>query len=98
MLLQSHSGTVHLFPAIPESWKNVSFDKLRAEGAFLISAKKENGVISSVNVYAEKGGLLRLKNPFNSSKLKIDGEFKVENDIITIETEPNQRIMIKPIR
>lgn len=98
MLIQSHSGTVHVFPAIPEAWKNVSFDKLRAEGAFLLSAKKENGAISSINVYAEKGGLLKLKNPFGSSNLKIDAEFKVENGIITIETEPNQQIVIKSFK
>ena len=44
MLLQSHKDFIEVFPAIPKEWKNVSFKTLRAEGAFLISAKKENGV------------------------------------------------------
>ena len=38
MLIQSHTGIVHLFPAIPNDWKNVSFNQLRTEGAFLISS------------------------------------------------------------
>src|SRR5699024_5674312 len=30
MLLQSHSGVIEVFPAIPDTWDNVSFQKLRA--------------------------------------------------------------------
>lgn len=29
MLLQSQTGFVSLFPAIPDKWQNVSFDQLR---------------------------------------------------------------------
>ena len=65
MLLQSHTGIVHLFPAIPESWKNVSFKTPRTEGAFLISATREEGVCTRVEVTAEKDGKLRLADPFH---------------------------------
>lgn len=63
MLLQSHTGVVNVFPAVPESWKNVSFEKLRAMGGFLISAKKENGAISEVKAYSEQGGQLKIACP-----------------------------------
>ena len=64
MLLQSHTGTVRIFPAIPGSWSEVSFQNLRTEGAYLISAKRENGVNTRVEITAEKGGTIRLADPF----------------------------------
>ncbi len=73
MLLQSHSGVIRVFPAIPSDWKDVSFDKLRAIGAFVVSASLENGDVSLVKVVSEKGGLLRLVNPFKG-KFRIAGK------------------------
>ena len=96
MLIQSHTGIVHIFPAIPASWDTLSFDKLRAEGAFIISAKKENGAITIIEITTEKGGLLKFKNPFGTSNFKIDTEFKMENGTIIIDTKPNQKIVIQP--
>lgn len=29
MLLQSHTGVIKIFPAIPKSWENVTFNQLR---------------------------------------------------------------------
>lgn len=66
MLLQSHEGYVEVFPAIPAGWNQVSFQQLRAEGAFLVSARKENGVPTEVTIRAEKDGLLRIKLPFRT--------------------------------
>ena len=63
MLLQSHTGVIRVFPAIPASWKNVSFKKLRAMGAFLVTAEKRDGKISTLSVYAEKGGKLSIVSP-----------------------------------
>jgi alpha-L-fucosidase 2 len=60
MLLQSHAGQVMLFPAVPAHWKDAEFRTLRAEGAFLISARMKNGKLSRVEVVAEKGGRLKL--------------------------------------
>lgn len=63
LLLQSHDGMVEVFPALPGTWRDVSFNNLRAEGAFLISAEKKEGVVKSVDVVAEKGGTINLKLP-----------------------------------
>lgn len=66
MLLQSHKDFIEVFPAIPNEWKDVSFKTLRAEGAFLISAKKENGVPMEVKIRSEAGGKLKIKLPFKT--------------------------------
>jgi alpha-L-fucosidase 2 len=64
MLLQSHNGIIRIFPAIPEDWKNISFENLRTEGAFLVSAQKENGILDSFTINAPEGGIARIRLPF----------------------------------
>ena len=65
MLLQSHTGTIRIFPAIPSSWKDVSFRTLRTEGAFLVSAAMRDGKVSEVKVRSTVGGPLRVLNTFS---------------------------------
>lgn len=43
MLLQSWGGKIRVFPAIPKEWKDVTFHRFRAEGAFLVSAVRKDG-------------------------------------------------------
>jgi alpha-L-fucosidase 2 len=83
MLLQSHAQTIRVFPAIPADWAEVSFEGLRADGAFLVSARRGGGRVREVRVRAEKGGLLRLANPFAGS-YRIDGK-SMENGAPIIE-------------
>lgn len=70
MLLQSHTGIVRIFPAIPSGWKNVSFKNLRAMGAFLVSAEKKDGQVINVRVFSEQGGLLRIASPIDGKILE----------------------------
>ncbi len=67
MLLQSHRGTLRIFPAIPASWKDISFSSLRAQGAFLVSAERVGGVVTRVEIVAEGGGQCRLVSPFDGN-------------------------------
>jgi hypothetical protein len=64
MLLQSHRGVIRLFPAVPESWGDVEFSTLRAQGAFLVSARREAGKVTRVEIFSEKDGPCRLVSPF----------------------------------
>lgn len=64
MLLQSYAGFIEIMPAVPGEWKDVSFENLRAEGAFLVSAQKKNGRVEEVSISAEKGGDTTIKLPF----------------------------------
>ncbi|TAM83175.1 MAG: hypothetical protein EPN47_06140 [Acidobacteria bacterium] len=56
MLLQSWGGKIRIFPSVPEAWRNVSFNDLRAQGSFLISAEMVNGEITSASIASPKGG------------------------------------------
>lgn len=68
MLLQSWGGVIRMFPATPTAWKETSFDRLRAEGAFLVSARREDGRTRWVRVESPGGGLVRLRNPFGQTE------------------------------
>jgi alpha-L-fucosidase 2 len=97
MLLQSHKSFIEIFPAVPYSWKNVSFKTLRTEGAFLISAKKENGVAMEVKIKSEAGGVLRIKLPFTTwINTGIDRSLiKIEKGIAEMMTSKGQTIVFK---
>jgi hypothetical protein len=71
MLLQSYSGTINVFPAVPAEWTEASFRDLRAEGAFLVSAIRTGGSVDEIQLYSEKGGVARLKLPFKTYLVKV---------------------------
>jgi alpha-L-fucosidase 2 len=62
MLVQSHGGTLRLFPATPDGWADAEFENLRVEGGWLVSAKRRHGGLAAVRVDAPPGGgVLRLR-------------------------------------
>lgn len=95
MLLQSHTKVVHIFPAIPASWANAKFEKLRAEGAFLISAEKKNGMVTNVELFSEKGGKLRLENPFGPLGFKDDMKYQKEGNVLIFDLKPGEKVNLK---
>lgn len=97
MLLQSHSGIVRIFPAIPEEWQQVSFNSLRTEGAFLISSSMDKGEIVNIDIESEKGGELRIFNPFNNKSFKCSVPYKLIDDIFIIDTKPGDGIIFTKI-
>jgi alpha-L-fucosidase 2 len=94
MLIQSHTGIIHILPAIPPDWKEVSFNSLRTEGAFLISTSMKKGSIREVNILSEKGCELKISNPFPDSHFKCSSAFVLKNNVLVIKTKPGQKIRI----
>lgn len=98
LLLQSQHGYIEVFPALPVSWKNLSFKDLRAQGAFLISANKENGSVTEVRIFSERGGLCKIKAPFNTfieSGISRDQIIHKENNMLEFQTKIGQVIILK---
>lgn len=80
MLLQSWGGTLRVFPAVSDKWANVSFDFLRGEGGFRVSAERRAGKTVQVKVTATANGLLRLKNPFGDQKFHASRPHQTNGD------------------
>ena len=64
MLLQSWGGKIRVFPCVPDAWPAASFDSLRAEGAFLVSASYRDGAVEWVHITSEVGHECAVHNPW----------------------------------
>ena len=104
MLLQSQEPIIQVFPAIPDAWEEASFENLRAEGAFLVSAARKSSKTTLVIVKSEKGGATTIITAIPANVLNIvsnmgksDYQLKVQNNksYITINTKVGEVITIR---
>ncbi|TKG89415.1 hypothetical protein EYV94_25680 [Puteibacter caeruleilacunae] len=95
MLIQSHTGIVKLFPAVPNSWQDASFKDLRAMGAFLISSELKGGEVTVVEITSEMGGQIVLKNPFKGMKFKATAAYRTADSNIIISLKKGEKIVLK---
>lgn len=72
LLIQSWAGKIRVFPAVPDQWENVSFDKLRAEGGFLVSANREDGATSFIRIFSTKGDTCQVQTDMKVSMVSSD--------------------------
>lgn len=52
MLLHAEAGVIRLFPALPEEWRKVSFEALRAPGGIRVSATLRGGVLLQAELFS----------------------------------------------
>ncbi|HET9571679.1 MAG TPA: hypothetical protein VFP20_09765 [Bacteroidales bacterium] len=81
LMLTSYNNVIRVFPALPKSWEEASFHSMRAEGAFLVSAKRQYGQTSFVRVESLAGEPCRVKTglsgvvkAYGSRKYKLTSE------------------------
>ena len=98
MLLHTVRGTMTVFPALPRAWQSgVAFERMRAEGAFLVSARVRDGRITEVEILSEKGAALRMTNNIADEIMvrRGDGDVTTRADVLTLQTEPGETITIR---
>ena len=79
LLLQSVGDIIRVFPSWPTD-KDASFDNLRAQGGFLVTAEQKAGKIVKLEITSTVGGKLRLLNPWT-------------NRIVERETRPGNKLI-----
>lgn len=96
MALQSHQGTVRIFPDWDDRL-NCEYENLRADGAFLVSAAFRSGRVFCARILSEKGGTLRVDFPEKAFTVALNGKAagwtaaELERGV---ETEPGDVIEI----
>jgi len=73
MLLQSWGDKIRVFPATPELWGDVAFHDLRTQGAFLVSARKQDGVTQFVTVESLVGSPCVVQTDIPKPIISING-------------------------
>jgi len=77
MLLQSYGieeNVIRILPACPDVWPDLSFDKLRAQGAFLVSAKRQAGETVFTQVKSLAGNPCVIKTEIKNPHIYINGQ------------------------
>lgn len=63
MLLQSHDGSVHVLPALPDDWKKGSITGLKAYGGFEVSITWDENKVQTLVITSHLGGNCRIRVP-----------------------------------
>jgi len=63
LFLQDWGGALRVFPAVPGAWADAAFDRLRADGAFLVSGVRRDGRTAWVRIESLAGEPCRLVAP-----------------------------------
>lgn len=109
MLLQSWGKKIRVFPAIPGKWKDVQFQNLRTEGAFLVSAARKEGQTAYIQIKSLAGEpcIIRtdMKNPVVKAGIaslinKGEGEYFVDlkkGESVTLTPQESKIPTIGPV-
>ena len=55
LLLQSHTGHIHLLPALPQAWHNGSFEGLKTRGNFEVSCTWKDNNLQEATILSLAG-------------------------------------------
>ncbi len=100
MLLQSWGGRLRVFPAVPSSWPDAQFARMRGEGAFLVSALRSKGKTSWVIVESERGGVVEVDAQLAGVQWQLTGDATAEPvgesapGVIRLSFSPGARALI----
>ena len=99
LLFQSVGGILRFFPAWPVA-QDAAFEKLRAEGGFLVSTELTGGAIPLVRVQSTAGGRLRFLSPWPAAAAWRRGAPAALADegagILALETAPGDDLLLTP--
>ena len=77
MLLQSHTGKVHLLPALPAAWQKGRVQGLVARGALVIDMVWEDHLLQRTTILSKKGGTFKIRYRDKTVNLSLEPGEKV---------------------
>jgi len=97
MLIQSWGDSIRIFPACPSQWGAAAFDDLLAEGAFLVSAKREGGKTLFVRIKSLAGSPCRIRSDLKDPELLKDGKRQpvtARNGVIELDLRKGEEAVL----
>ncbi len=108
LLLCSPSGNlastpvIRVFPAVTDGWSDVRFSRLRAQGAFLVTAERRGGSTAYVLLESEAGARCQLASPWPGATVAVvDGDGQEvstqrDGEVIVFETGAGEWYLVYP--
>ena len=95
------SPLIRVFPAIIEAWRDARISRLRAQGAFLVTAERRDGRTAYVLIESEAGVDCRLANPWPGEAVVVveNGEsvpHVAAAEVISFATQPGKSYSVCP--
>jgi hypothetical protein len=100
-LLQSVSDVIRVFPGLPAG-RSAAFTRLRAQGGFLGTARRQDRITTELTIESTRGGRLRLVPPWPATEYQVDGNERYakapsdDTGLIVLETETGQTLRFRP--
>ncbi len=94
-LLQSYSGVIRIFPNTTNLGR-ARFSRLRAAGAFLVSAAWDGSQVTELALVSEKGARARVANPWPGRKVRLPVPCTEKDGILEFATAPGQIYELRP--
>jgi hypothetical protein len=102
MMLQSHNGVIKIFPAF-DPYRKAEFHRLRAQGAFLVSAEVDRGFVKWLEIEPTRPGRCRVRLPWPYYALEVVGtnssrnvEVVRDGDDILFQAQAGRRYRLTP--
>jgi len=100
LMLQSVGDVIRLFPAWP-SHLPASFENLRTQGGFLVSATRADGKVIDLRVTSTAGGKLRIAIPWEKSEVQRGDaawtSVTAVDGIAELETQPGETFHFRDV-
>jgi len=83
LLLQNHTGDIHLLPALPSAWATGKIEGLRARGGIEIDIAWQKGHLKEVILYATKTGIqtIRYRDKFLKIKAQAKQAYVIDHNL-----------------
>ena len=98
MLVQSHTGTIELLPALPDAWKSGHFEGLKVRGGGVVSAEWKDGMLTAVTIQATVPYRFVLKVPAKWDINKLNqgkpAGYEMKDGNIILSLIANQKLVI----
>lgn len=100
LMLQSVGDVIRLFPAWPPHLP-ASFENLRTQGGFLVSATRADGKVIELRVTSTTGGILRIAIPWEKSEVQRGDSawtsVTTVDGIAELETQPGETLFFRGV-
>lgn len=99
MLLQSWGNKIRVFPAVPNSWKDLAFDHFLTEGAFEISARRKDGKTIFIELHSRMGEPCTLVTDIEQPIFKGKRNYTVTtkgNNTYKIDLKKGETVLVCP--